>query len=418
MSVRVIVIGGGAAGLMAAGRAAECGARVLLLEKNRHLGVKLAITGKGRCNLTNACTIREFIPHLMPNGNFMRNGLARFFVDDTRAFFARWGVPTVVERGNRVFPASNRAADVVSALRRYAEKNGVILHTSSVVRQLLVADNAVWAVELRNGDIHEADRVILATGGVSYPQTGSTGDGFGMVEALGHTVHPPRPGLVPLVTREAFVPRLQGLSLRNVRATVYRDNKRLASEFGEMLFTHFGVSGPIILTLSSRIMDALDAGPLRLSIDLKPALDHDALDNRLQRDLSEMGRATYHRLLSGLLPRSMVEVFAEQTGLSLDHRLSHFTAQQRRRVIESLKRFDLTILRPRPIAEAIVTQGGVDCKEIDPKTMASRIVQGLHLAGEIIDVAGDTGGYNLQVAFTTGYLAGEACGSVTTDGRG
>jgi hypothetical protein len=258
-----------------------------------------------------------------------------------------------------------------------------------------------------NGTTVEGAAVVLATGGMSYPSTGSTGDGYGMAKQVGHTVTPLRGGLVPLVTAEGFVPDLQGLSLRNVQATLYQDGDELASEFGEMLFTHFGVSGPIILTLSSRLRGELDEGPVRLSIDLKPALNRQVLDERLLRDISGLGKANYHTLLEGLLPRSLIDVFVQRSGIARQQPLSHFTREQRQDVIDLLKAFDVTVVGKRPIDEAIVTLGGVICDEIVPQTMASRRLQGLYLAGEIIDVAGDTGGYNLQIAFTTGYLAGE-----------
>ena len=401
------MVGGGAAGLMAAGRAAETGAQVLLLEKTGRLGSKLSITGKGRCNLTNDSPIDEFLLHLRPDGSFMRNGFARFFVGELVSFFESHGVPTVTERGRRVFPLSHSAYDVVKALRSYCLDHGVRFRYRSLVDQFLVANGMVCGVRVGESTM-EADRVILATGGMSYPKTGSTGDGYRMARLVGHEIVPLAPGLVPLVTAEAFVPRLQGLSLRNVRASLYQGQRTLASEFGEMLFTHFGVSGPIILTLSMSACDALKAGSLRLVIDLKPALDEAQLDQRLQRDLAAGGKATYTALLKGLLPRSLIRVFAERSGIAGNQRLSQFTSAQRGRVRQLLKSFDLTVVGTRPITEAIVTQGGVNTKEINPKTMASRIVSGLYFAGEIIDVAGDTGGYNLQIAFATGYIAGES----------
>lgn len=418
----IVVVGGGAAGLMAAGRAGEvaagraaevlassgAGGQVLVIEKMGREGNKLRLTGGGRCNLTNVCPLREFIAHLEPNGAFMRNAFARFFVQDLVDFFHAHGVPTVTERGRRVYPASNNAYDVAQALYAYCREQGVQFHYDAPVDKLFVAGGKVRGV-LAGGEIIEAQRVILATGGLSYPRTGSTGDGHRLAQEVGHTITPLRPGLVPLVTAEEFVPRLQGLSLRNVRATLMQKDRVLASEFGEMLFTHFGVSGPIILTLSSRLDDALSAGPLQLCIDLKPALDEATLDRRLQRDLAALGKSGYYTLLKGLLPRALIEVFGERSGIPRDQRLSRFTAQQRGRVLHLLKHFDLTVVGTRPIAEAIITLGGVACKEIVPQTMASRLVEGLYFAGEIIDVAGDTGGYNLQVAFTTGRIAGESC---------
>ncbi|MHB1293667.1 MAG: BaiN/RdsA family NAD(P)/FAD-dependent oxidoreductase [Anaerolineae bacterium] len=407
MDDRILVIGGGAAGLMAAGRAAELGAPVLLLEKTPRLGNKLRITGKGRCNLTNDSEIREFLGHLGPNGTFMRNGLARFFAPDLIGFFNAHGVETVTERGKRVFPASNDADEVAQALHDYCAAHGVRIRYRAAVEGLVASEGAIQGVRLGGQEAIAASQVILATGGLSYPGTGSTGDGFRLAAEAGHTVTPPRPGLVPLVAEEPWVPRLQGLSLRNVRAGLYRDGRLLADDFGEMLFTHFGVSGPIILTLSMVASEALQQGPLRLSIDLKPALDAQQLDQRLLRDLQVLGNRTYNALLKGLLPRSLVDVFADRSGIPPELQLSQFTSDHRRRVIALLKDLSMSIVRTRPIQEAIITQGGVSCKEIDPRNMGSRVVRGLYLAGELIDVAGDTGGYNLQIAFTTGRLAGE-----------
>lgn len=403
----IVVVGGGPAGLMAAGRAAELGAPVLLIEKTNRLANKLRITGKGRCNLTNDCDIQEFLAHLGPNGVFMRNALARFFVQDLIGFFQARGVPTITERGRRVFPVSSNAHDVAQALRAYCVASGVRFRYNLPVSEIVVSGGRATGVQI--GDhIVAASSIILATGGLSYPQTGSTGDGYAMARHLGHTVTRLRPGLVPLMVAEDFVERLQGLSLRNVRATLHQGQRELAAAFGEMLFTHFGVSGPIILTLSSSLGDALDRGPVQLCIDLKPALDEAALDRRLLRDLGKSGMATYHSLLKGLLPRSLIDVFAQRTGIPRDQRLSQFRGDQRRLVLQFLKGFELTVTGTRPIGEAIITLGGVDCQEIVPQTMASRLVPGLYLAGEIIDVAGDTGGYNLQVAFTTGRIAGES----------
>lgn len=404
---KIIIIGGGAAGLMAAGRAAEMGADVLLFEKTRRLGNKLRITGKGRCNLTNRCPVKEFIRHLGPNGMFMRNAFARFFVDDLLTFFEHLGVPTVTERGQRVFPASQKAGDVVDALRRSCLEQGVRVRRGARVQEIMADDGEVQGVRVNDATV-EGTALVLATGGMSYPSTGSTGDGYEMATRVGHTITPLRPGLVPLITVEEFVPRLQGLSLRNVRASLYQDGRELASEFGEMLFTHFGVSGPIILTLSSELRGELDDGPVHLRIDLKPALSRQVLDRRLLRDIAELGNANYHTLLEGLLPRSLIDVFIERSGIPRQQGLSQFTREQRRTVIDLLKCFEVTVVGKRSFDEAIITLGGVACDEIVPQTMASRRVRGLYLAGEIIDVAGDTGGYNLQIAFTTGYLAGES----------
>jgi predicted Rossmann fold flavoprotein len=407
MGARIIVVGGGAAGLMAAGRAAELGGDVLLLEKMPRAGLKLGITGKGRCNLTNASTVADHLGHLGPHGAFMRNAYARFFVAETLAFFDARGVATVTERGQRVFPASQRALDVVAALRAYCLEQHVQFRYQAAVAEIVLADGAIAGARVGER-VFDAGALILATGGMSYPRTGSTGDGYRLAAQVGHTVTTPRPGLVPLVLKEAFVPRLEGLSLRNVRASLYQGERLLASEFGELVFTADGVSGPIILTLSMVAVDALARGPLRLAIDLKPALDEAELDERVQRDLAALGKASYPLLLKGLLPRSLIEVFAERSGIPAECKLSQLTTAQRQRLVSLLKAFPLTVVATRPVDEAIITLGGVVTKEIDPATMASRRVPGLCFAGEIIDVAGDTGGYNLQVAFTSGYLAGES----------
>lgn len=404
MSERIIVIGGGAAGLMAAGRAAELGARVLLLEKTKQLGTKLRLTGSGRCNLTNDSPLRDFLTHLGPNASFLRNALARFFAPDTIDFFNARGVPTVIEEANRVFPASNSAHDVAGALRRYCLEHGVQFRYLSPVNELVVQEGQIAGA--RVGElVLTAGQVILATGGMSYPTTGSTGDGYRLAEQVGHTIVPLRPGLVPLVTSDPFTPQLQGLSLQNVRVLLYKENQLLASAMGDVVFTHFGVSGPAILTLSTAAADALQQGPLRLALDLRPDVDEAQLDAQLRQDLT--GKASYHSLLKRLLPRTAVDVFRERSEIPAEQRLNQFTAEQRGRLRHLLKAFDLTVVGTRPISEAMVTLGGVSVAEIDPRTMASRKVRGLYFAGEIIDVAGDTGGYNLQIAFTTGYLAGE-----------
>ena len=404
----IVVVGAGAAGLMAAGRAAELGADVLLLEKTGGIGNKLRITGKGRCNLTNDCEIREFIAHFGPTGPFLRNSLARYYVSDLIQFFAAHGVPTVTERGQRVFPASNEAEDVVKALRRYCLDHGVQFRTHAPVEEIRVVEGALRGVRVVGGATYDARRVIIATGGLSYPGTGSTGDGYRLARAVGHTVVEPRPGLVPLVTAEPFVERLQGLSLRNVRATLLQGNRELGGEFGEMLFTHFGVSGPIILTLSRLATEALATGPVRLSIDLKPALSAEQLDARIRRDIAALGASSYPALLKRLLPRLLIAVFQERSGIARDRALSQLTADERGRIVTLLQAFDLTVVATRPITEAIITIGGVSTREIDPRSMESRLVPGLYFAGEVIDVAGDTGGFNLQVAFTTGRVAGES----------
>ena len=408
MNGRIIVIGGGPAGLMAAGRAAELGAAVLLLEKTARLGNKLRLTGGGRCNLTNTCPTREFPGHLAPHGVFLRNALARFDGADLRAFMAAHGLPTVAEADGRVFPADGNAHRVAEALRRYCIDGRVQFRYNSPARDIVVDDGRVGGVRLAEHTL-SADAVILATGGCSYPTTGSTGDGFKLAARLGHTVSPLRPGLVSLVTAEPWVRELQGLALPDVAAALEApDGATLAAGRGELLFTHFGVSGPLALRLSLYLGDALRRGPLTLSLDLVPDLSADALDGRLRADLASAAKSRYHSFLRRWMPRSLAPAFAGLSEIPAERRCSELSAAERRRLGALLKRLPLTITRPRPLAEAMVTVGGIVCNEIVPQTMASRRVAGLYFAGEIIDLAGDTGGFNLQVAFTTGRVAGES----------
>ena len=404
---KVIVVGAGAAGLMAAGRAAEAGAETLLLEKMRRPGRKLEITGAGRCNLTNVSPLAEFIEHFEPNGRFLRQAFSQFFASELVDFFSERGLATVTERGGRVFPASGRAKDVVETLCRWVAERGVTVGTLSPVRRLLVDGHRVVGVGLPRGRVHRADAVVLATGGASYPATGSTGDGYELARSVGHKVVPIRPALVPLETAGRTARDLQGLSLKNVTLSARMDGKKQAQAFGEMLFTHFGLSGPIVLALSRKVVDALRAGEkVAVSIDLKPALDERQLEARLLRDLTAHGRQKFGTLLKGLLPRKLIPVCAESTGISPDKLAHQVTAPERKRLRVWLKDFRLDVTGHRPFEEAIITAGGVDTREVDPRTMASRLVDGLYLTGEVLDIDGDTGGYNLQAAFSTGWVAG------------
>ena len=430
---RVIVIGGGASGLIAAAVAAGEGAETLLLERMDRPGCKLRITGKGRCNVTNVASLPDFIAHFGPNGRFLRNAFSRFFASDLVELFERLGVKLVTERGGRVFPESGEAREVADALEGWAVERGAEIRVRSRVSRLIVKHGSVTGVEIvhggrRNragadltnsgseGPMERADAVILATGGASYPSTGSTGDGYRLAESVGHTVVPIRPALVPLITGGDVSSRLQGLALRNVNVTLYADSERCNDAFGEMIFTHFGVSGPIILTLSKHAVDAFNAGrTVSLSMDLKPALEDVKLDDRLRRDFDAHGKRVFRTLLKGLLPARLIPVCIDLTGIPPDTPANQITAEQRRRLRLWLKDFRLDIIGHRPFSEAIITAGGVSTREVDPGTMASRLVRGLFFAGELLDIDADTGGYNLQAAFSTGWIAGSAAGSF---GRG
>jgi predicted Rossmann fold flavoprotein len=421
---RVIVVGAGAAGLMAAGQAAEMGAEIWLLEKMALPGRKLRITGKGRCNVTNMVPLPDFTARFGPNGRFLRQAFHRFFSADLVAFLRGLGVATITERGGRVFPASGQAQDLVDALVHWVSGLGVHLVTRASVERLLLENGRVWGVQVRGssaipgelgsgrtagGREYHGDAVILATGGASYPATGSTGDGYRMAEAVGHTIVPIRPALVPLETAGDVARRLQGLSLRNVMVRLEAGEERLSEAFGEMLFTHFGVSGPAILGMSKQAVDALQSGHrVWLSIDLKPALDQSKLDARLLRDLDTYGRRQFSTVLKELLPQKLIPVCVDLTGIPPDKPANQITAEERQRLRNWLKDLRLQVTGHRTFAEAIVTAGGVDLREIDPRTMESRLVAGLFLAGEVLDLDADTGGYNLQAAFSTGWLAGRS----------
>jgi predicted Rossmann fold flavoprotein len=415
---RVIVVGGGAAGLMAAGQSAELGAETLLLEKMDRPGRKLRIAGKGRCNLTNVAPVSEFIAHFGPHGRFLRQAFHQFFNSDLVAFFEERGIRTVTERGGRVFPASGQAQDVVDALVRWIRERGVTLRTRSPVERLLVEEGQVVGVQVSRNQVSGekpgfyADAVIVATGGASYPATGSTGDGYRLAQAGGHTIVPIRPALVPLETGGDIAPRLQGLSLRNVSVRVWVNGEKQAEAFGEMLFTHFGLSGPIILSLSKQVVDALRLGQrVTLSLDLKPALDEGKLDARLLRDLDAHGKQQFRTILKGLLPSKLIPVCIDLVNIP-PHKVAHqITSEERQRLRTWLKDFRLEVTGYRPFTEAIITAGGVDTREVDPRTMASRLVEGLYFAGEVLDVDADTGGYNLQAAFSTGWMAGRSAAS-------
>ena len=395
--------------MMAAGQAAGLGADTLLLEKMRRPGRKLGITGKGRCHLTNVASLPEIISHFGSSGIFLRQAFYRFSNDELVVFFEDLGVPTVVERGGRIFPASGQARDVVDALTAWMRRQGVTVRRKISVDGLLIKRQKVCGVCGLTGEIYPADAVIIATGGVSYPATGSTGDGYSLARSAGHSIVSPRPALIPLETEGAVAPRLQGLSMRNVNVSVLINGRKQDEAFGEMLFTHFGLSGPVILSLSGRVTDALDmGGRVTISIDLKPALDEHKLDERLLRDLDAHGKRKFQTLLEGLMPGKLIPVCMDLTGIPPDRRGHQITASERRRLRAWLKDFRLEVTGTRPISEAIITAGGINTGEIDPRTMASRLVSGLYFAGEVMDIDADTGGYNLQAAFSTGWLAGRS----------
>jgi len=394
---------------MAAGRAAELGAHVLLIERNQRLAVKLRITGKGRCNLTNTAPTDRFIEAFSPNGRFLYGPLSRFSPEDLRTMLGRLGVPTVEERGGRVFPATGSASDVADALERWARHNGVRVLRNCRARSLAVQQGAVVGVVTEGAGTVEADRIVVATGGLSYPRTGSTGDGYELARQVGHTVVPCRPALVPLETAEEWPKTLQGVALRNVRATLFVDGRASASEFGEMLFTHFGLSGPIILTLSRSIVPVLGKARVEVSLDLKPALSPERLDARLVREFHS--KRMFRNYLPELSVRALGPVLAAHSGIPEHQPLNGITSSQRRRLVAVVKDLRMTIARARPIEEAIVTAGGVCLKEIDPRSMQSKLVQGLYFAGEVLDLDAVTGGFNLQAAFTTGWVAGDSAGT-------
>lgn len=390
--------------MMAAITAARRGAGVTLLEPNERLGKKLNITGKGRCNVTNDCDQETLMANIPGNGRFLYSALTRFTPQDAMAFFEALGVPLKVERGNRVFPVSDRSFDISGALERELRRLRVRILRERAA-EITAEDGRVTGVQT-DRQHHPGDAVVLATGGVSYPGTGSTGDGYAMAAALGHTIVPPRGSLVPLESGDADCAAMQGLSLRNVEATVLNGkNKPVFREFGEMLFTHFGVSGPLMLSASAHLR-RWDKEQYRLSIDLKPALDQQKLDNRILRDIGENPNRDMANILSGLVHRSMVPVLLRRLALPEGEKANSLTKEQRRALVQELKHFTVSLTGPRPVAEAIVTAGGVKVGDVVPGTMASKLAEGLYFAGEILDVDAYTGGFNLQIAWATGYLAG------------
>lgn len=405
----VIVVGAGPAGLLAAGRAAEKGARVLVLEKMEREGRKLLITGKGRCNITNDASISDFITHVYPNGRMLKKAFSSFYSNDILELLSKYGVESTLERGGRYFPASNLASDVLKALLKWVKELGVDIRCRKKVEKFIVENDQVVGL-IANGELFKTKKIVLATGGRSYPATGSTGDGYALSSNVGHTITKARPALVPLETSGSTAKELQGLNLKNVKAVVWINGKKAGEDFGEMIFTHFGLSGPIILTLSRIVVEELhNNSKVEITIDLKPALDEQKLDNRLIRDINEHGKKRFVNILKYWLPSTMIPVFIDILKLDPNKECHQVSSKERKQIRHLLKNLPFTITNHRSFKEAIITSGGIPTKEIYSKTMESKLVSGLYFAGEVIDLDAETGGYNLQIAYSTGWLAGDSC---------
>lgn len=407
-----IIIGGGAAGLMAAVTAADCGKKVLLLEKNDRVGRKLLITGKGRCNVTNNCTLEQFMDNVPCNSRFLFSSYSAFTSGDVMSFFEELGVPLKTERGRRVFPVSDRAEDIVAAFECALKKRSALITLRHAAAERVITDNGIVCGVSAAGRVYEAPCVLIAAGGASYPRTGSDGFGYMLARQLGHTITPLRPSLVPLVSEEHYCADMMGLSLRNITLSLIdtQSGKTLFSEMGELLFTHFGLSGPLALSASGHIRTP-EGGRYVLRLDLKPGLDEKALDNRILRDFSEEKNRIFANSLSRLLPAKLIPVVVSLSGISPEKKVNMISRSERLGLVSLIKAFPITIKDFRPIDEAIVTGGGVSVSQINPKTMESKLINGLYFAGEVIDVDAYTGGYNLQIAFSTGHAAGAAMGS-------
>jgi len=405
----VVVIGGGPAGMMAGGRAGELGAKVLLLEKNAALGRKLLLTGKGRSNITKAeFNPRELLKKYGREGDFLLYPLSIFGVKETIDFFEKKGLKTKVERGKRIFPQSDRASDVLNILISYLKKGKVEIMTNSEVKKIIKKEKKIVKIILSGGREILAKNYIISTGGKSYPGTGSTGEGYQWAKELGHKVNKLRPALVPLRIKENWPKTAQGLSLKNVELTVFQNNKKQDSRFGELLFTHFGVSGPIVLDLSGKVGELLEKGEVKLVLDLKPALDFQTLDKRLQSDFSKYSQKLFKNSLSDLLPQKLIPIIVELSGINPEKKVNEITREERQKLVRLLKGLEMRVISLLGFETAIVTSGGVSLKEIDSKTMKSKLIENLFFAGEIIDLKGPTGGYNLQLCWSTGHLAGQS----------
>ena len=410
-SADVIVIGAGASGLIAAGIAAQQGKSVLLIEKKTRPAIKLSITGKGRCNVTNSADIHEFIEKFGNNGKFLYSSFSNFFNADTINFFEELGVSCKLERGGRYFPESNDAHDIVNALIKFAKNNNVKIITNSEVVNFVCENKKIKSIVLKNGNTYSAEKFILATGGKSYPLTGSTGDGYKLAKSLGHTIIKPQPALVPLVSSDEYLKQLNKLKLKNIEISVLEDNKIVTKLFGEIEFTIFGLTGPLILTVSSKIFSLLEEKKsVEISINLKPALDDKQLDDRIIRELNSFGSMPVRNMLKTLLPIQMIEPFMKKNNIKHTEICSAINKEKRKKIFDGLRNMRFKIVSTRPIDEAIITKGGISLKEIEQNTMKSKLIENLYFCGEILDVDGPTGGFNLQAAFSTGYLAGQLKG--------
>lgn len=403
---KVVIIGGGAAGMMAAVFAGRAGHEVHILEKNEKLGKKLFITGKGRCNITNACDMDALFDAVVSNPKFLYSGFYSFTNEQVIAFFEELGVAVKIERGNRVFPVSDHSSDVIGGLTKELKRLGVYIHLHTEVKAVEVRKGAFYQVVQKNGNLWKADACIIATGGLSYRTTGSTGDGYTFAKAMGHRITDLSPSLAPIEAKEWYIKELQGLSLKNVSAAVYDGQKKIYEDFGEMLFTHYGVSGPMMISASSHIGTHLKKGELGLVIDLKPALDFEQLDHRVLRDFEEHKNKQFKNAVEGLFPAKLRPVMLKLCGTNPDKKVHEISREERHRFVHLMKAFPITLTGLRGYNEAIITKGGVSVKEVDPGTMESRLAKGIYFAGEVLDLDALTGGFNLQIAWSTAYLAG------------
>lgn len=405
---KVIIIGGGAAGMFAALGAAQTGHKVMLIEQNEKLGKKIYITGKGRCNLTNACDTEEIFENIPRNAKFLYSAIYTYDNFRVMDFFEKNGMPIKTERGNRVFPISDHSSDVIATLQRALKKEKITVHLNAKVKHIMTENGQAIGVEMADGKNILADAVVLATGGKSYPATGSTGDGYLFAKQLGHTIEPLRPSLVPMTVKEEYCMQMQGLSLKNVQATIKDEDKILYEAFGEMLFTHFGVSGPLILSASSVVNDRIRKKELTLLIDLKPALSEEQLDTRILRNFDENKNRQFKNAIKGLLPAKMIPIIIALSNIHPDRKINEITKEERKNLVNLIKVFPITLTGLRDFKEAIITRGGISVKEVNPSTMESKLIKGLYFAGEILDIDAYTGGFNLQIAWSTGYLAGSS----------